>query len=244
MAVNQLEQDGVYGAGLYGRLQRLVRLLLPPRCLLCAEPGQASLDLCPACLAALPLPGPACTRCALPLPAPGTCGACQQRPPPLDSAHACLRYAPPADRLLPRFKFHQDLAAGRLLVQLMARQRPPLPADAILVPVPLHRSRLRQRGYDQALELARPLARHLGLELRPDLLLRVRGTGAQSGLDAAARRRNLRHAFSARVPDPVPARVVLLDDVMTTGATLYAAARALRQAGVGEVHAWVCARTA
>ncbi|MCR6495193.1 hypothetical protein LJB71_02315 [Thermomonas sp. S9] len=105
-------------------------------------------------------------------------------------------------------------------------------------------ARLRRRGYDQALELARPLARALGLPLRTDLLQRGRATAAQTRLDAAARRRNLQGAFAVRARAPLPAHVVLLDDVMTTGATLHAAAAALRAAGVARVEAWVCARVA
>lgn len=105
--------------------------------------------------------------------------------------------------------------------------------------MPLHRARLRRRGYDQALELARPLARGLGLPLC-DGLHRVRATAPQSELDARARRRNLRHAFAVQAP--LPPHVALVDDVMTTGATLHAAAQALRRAGVGRIDAWVVAR--
>ena len=201
------------------------------------------MDLCAPCLHALPLLGPACTRCALPLPSAGTCGRCLRRPPPLDSVHACLRYATPVDQLLPRFKFHQDLAAGHLLAQLMRLHHPVLSPDTCLVPVPLHPKRLRQRGYDQALELARPLSRQLKLGLDSGLLRRIRDTQAQSDLEANARRRNLRHAFQASPRHTPPRHVVLLDDVMTTGATLHAAARALRRVGVERVDAWVCART-
>jgi len=218
------------------------RLLWPTRCLACDEPGGELLDLCPACAATLPWHRSACRQCALPLPAPGICGGCLVRPPPLHSTHAAFLYGAPLDRLLPRFKFHQDLAAGRLLSQLMAEAFAPLPPPHALVPVPLHRARLRRRGYDQALELARPLARALGLPLRVDLLRRVRDTAAQSELDAAMRRRNLRDAFAAPAGAALPMHVVLVDDVMTTGATLHAAAIALRRAGVRRVDAWVCAR--
>jgi ComF family protein len=150
--------------------------------------------------------------------------------------------APRGDRLLPRFKFHRDLAAGALLSQLMVETVTGLPRPDAIVPVPLHRARLRRRGYDQALELARPLAFALELPLRDDLLQRVRGTAPQSELNAIARRRNLRGAFALKPGVPVPSYVALVDDVMTTGATLHAAAAALRQAGVRRVEAWVCAR--
>lgn len=272
----------------------LGRALLPPRCLVCEAPGAGDRDLCADCLLALPWNGPACPRCGLPLaaagpcdgspPLPGmtasargplpstlgrqagaACGRCLRRPPPLDATVAALAYRFPIDRLLPRFKFHGDLAAGRLLAGLMAeawadrftagpavagthaaafahgRRAVPAARVEVLVPVPLHPARLRQRGYDQALELARPLSRALRLPLCADGLRRVRATQAQTTLDAADRRRNVRGAFLARA-GPWPASVALLDDVMTTGATLAECARALRQAGVAHVEAWVLAR--
>ncbi|WP_374012630.1 ComF family protein [Pseudoxanthomonas koreensis] len=224
------------------RVAGLGAALLPPRCLLCGEPGTASLDLCAACHQALPRNQPACVRCALPLAAAGTCGACLHRPPLLATVRAAFVYTAPLDRLLPRYKFRGDLAAGRLLARLMLAEVAGCDPPQALVPVPLHRARLRRRGYDQALELARPLAAALGLPVHDSLLRRVRATAAQSELDATARRRNLHGAFQARSRGPVPAHVVLVDDVMTTGATLHAAATALRRAGVARVDAWVCAR--
>jgi ComF family protein len=151
-------------------------------------------------------------------------------------------YGFPLDRLVPRFKFHHDLAAGRLMAELMAGPLASAPRPDAVVPVPLHAHRLRRRGYDQALELARPLARSLELPLRDDLLRRIRITAPQSELSAVARRRNLKGAFAVRTDTNPPAHVVLVDDVMTTGATLHAAAAALKRAGVQRVDAWVCAR--
>lgn len=185
----------------------------------------------------------ACTRCAQPLPADDpVCGACLRRPPPLDRVIAAFDYGFPVDRLLPRFKFHRDLAAGALLGACLATATVNAARPTALVPIPLHTARLRERGYDQALELARLLARRHDLPLRTDLLARVRATEPQSRLDAKARRRNLRHAFAVHCLPDAPAHVVLVDDVMTTGATLHAAAHALRRAGVHRVDAWVCAR--
>jgi ComF family protein len=227
-----------------GRLAAPLQWLFALRCLVCGEAGAHGRDLCAACHAALPWQGPACRRCALPMPQAGTCGHCLQQPPPLQEAHAVFDYAFPLDRLLPRLKFHGDFAAGRVLAQAMADRVAVLPRPDAIVPIPLHRTRLRQRGYDQALELAKPLAHALRLPLRADALQRRKTTSAQSRLDAAARQRNLRDAFAGVDRTRLPAYVVLVDDVMTTGATLHAAARALRDAGVERVDAWVCARVA
>ena len=232
-----------------GRLAAPLAWLFALRCLVCGEPGANGRDLCASCHSALPWQGPACLRCALPLPQAGLCGDCLQAArhqggPALDETHAAFEYAFPLDRLLPRLKFHRDFAAGRVLAQCMAERYASLPRPDALLPVPLHRARLRRRGYDQALELAKPLARALALPLLDDVLHRHKTTTAQSRLDADARQRNLRDAFAVAPGAKLPAQVVLLDDVMTTGATLHAAARALRMAGARRVDAWVCARVA
>lgn len=226
------------------RLRAPLCWLLPPRCVVCGGSGQPGRDLCAPCQASLPWLRSACLRCALPLPSAGACGHCLQHPPPLDAAFASFVYAFPLDRLLPRLKFHRDLAAGRVLAQLMAVRCAAQPRPQALVPVPLHPRRLRRRGYDQALELAAPLARALALPLEAGLLRRSRATAAQSRLDHDARAANLRGAFTVVGAQPPPAHVALVDDVMTTGATLHAAALALRAAGVQRVDAWVCARVA
>ena len=200
-----------------GWLRKAVRAVFAPRCLLCGETGRNGLDLCADCTDALPWNHSACLRCAMPLPAPGTCGACLQKPPAMTQTHAVFVYGFPLDRLVPRLKFHHDLAAGRLLSELMGEGLAAVPRPAAVVPLPLHASRLRRRGYDQALELARPLARTLQIPLLPDLLVRTRATSAQSELDAVARRRNLRRAFAVSAGTTLPGHVALVDDVMTPG---------------------------
>jgi predicted amidophosphoribosyltransferase len=159
-------------------LQALTRLLLPPRCLHCGAPGADGRDLCADCRDALPHNACACPRCALPIPQPApACGRCLKRPPPASAALAPFVYADPLDRWLPRFKFARDLAAGRVLADLVledARLSALIDGIDAFVPLPLHRSRLAERGYNQALELARPLARAFDLPLRQDWLQRVR----------------------------------------------------------------------
>jgi ComF family protein len=223
---------------------RLLRLVLPFRCLLC-DADATGRDLCAGCAADCALNRPCCPRCALPLESPAPlCGECLSREPPFAASWAPFRYTHPLDLLEARFKFRGDLAAGRVLAELMIERayadRPSRPE--VIVAVPLHVSRLRERGYNQAFELARPLARSLGIRLDRDLLVRTRATPAQTGLDAAARRRNLRGAFAISTRAALPAHVVLFDDVMTTGATLRECARVLRRAGVARVDAWVLAR--
>jgi ComF family protein len=230
----------------FGPLSRLLGKLWPAHCLVCAEVcGPSEQDLCATCRLTLPWNHAACLRCGLPLALPAAaCGRCQRQPPPLTETRAVFRYEPPLDRLLPRLKFHNDLAAGRLLGRLMADALIGAERPDALVPLPLHRTRLRSRGFDQSLELAKPLARARCVPLLGDALVRVRDTAPQSRLDAAARRRNLRHAFAVRTGAALPAHIALIDDVMTTGTTLHAAADALLHAGVARVDAWVCARVA
>lgn len=203
--------------------RRVPDWLWPPRCLACGGRGRDGRDLCAGCDAELPrlglVPGP---------------------PPPFACVCAAFHYRAPVDRWLRRLKFHGDLAAGRLLSALLAEAAAGAPRPEALVPLPLHRRRLRERGFDQALELARPLARALALPLRADALVRVRATQAQTELGGRARRRNVLGAFAGR-GTPLPAHVALVDDVMTTGATLAEAAKTLHEAGVQRVDAWVVA---
>lgn len=222
----------------------LVEGLYPPVCLGCGAPGQAGMDLCPGCARELPLAVHACRRCARPLPAAAgpVCGDCLRHPPAFDRARAALLYRWPVDTWIARFKFRGRLNHGRLLARLMARQLLPgaQPPDCIL-PVPLHRHRLAQRGFNQAAELARPLARALQAPLVLDAVRRTRATPPQQSLCADRRRRNLRGAFVVRAGF-APGHVLLVDDVMTTGSTLNELARQLKAAGVRQVEVWVAAR--
>jgi len=179
------------------------------------------------------------------------CGECLRSPPPFDAAFAPFEYAHPFDLLLTRLKFGRSLAAGRVLTELWigeicnALENGYISAlPEAMLPVPLHIERLRERGYNQALELARPLAAAFGLDLATDLLRRERATSAQTDLDAATRRRSLRGAFAIApsATRKVPQHVALIDDVMTTGATLRECARVLKRAGVGRVDVWAIAR--
>ena len=201
------------------------------------------MDLCADCAAELPRNTHCCQRCALPLPiSTPLCGRCQRKAPPWDAAWAPFRYAWPLDRLETRFKFSRDLAAGRVLATMWQREPQPPDLPQLILPVPLHHRRLRERGYNQSLELARPLVRALNIPCRHDLLQRVRHTDAQTGLDAVERRRNLRNAFVLREREKLPAHIAVLDDVFTTGTTLAECAQVLKRAGVARVDVWSLAR--
>lgn len=219
-------------------------------CLLCGEPARQA-NLCTPCLVGLPWNDDACGRCGLPARhlVDDACGACVQRAPPWDALHAPLHYAFPADVLVRLLKFRRQLAAGRALARAMRAGLGGEAAAALsasaprLVPVPLHWRRLAWRGFNQARELALHLARDLALPLDDRHLVRRRSTPAQAGLDAARRRRNLRGAFRWRGASLAGANVILVDDVLTTGATAQACVRALKSAGAGRVAVWVAART-
>jgi ComF family protein len=210
-------------------------------CLLCGSPTKEG--LCCACEQELPRVKTACDLCAIPLPLGGICGACQQDPPPFDSALATFRYQSPISDLIIALKFHGRLSVTRPLGRLFAKTlsesvvtRP----DAI-IPVPLHPTRLRERGYNQALELARPISRELGIPLMPELCIRRRITVSQANLKLDERRRNVRGAFLAK--GHAPLRVAVVDDVITTGSTADAMAKTLRLAGADHVQIWALART-
>ena len=227
----------------YGSLD----MLLPRTCLMCGSPAGES-NLCPGCLADLPRLSATCSRCALPLPAndQAICGACSKDPPPWRYAVAACDYRFPVKQLVRRFKFNRSLSCGEVLMgELVTRldacsnRRP-----AVIAPVPLHRFRQFTRGYNQADLIARRLGKASGIQVISDLLQRTRRTRAQTGLDAAARRRNTRGAFrfNPRYKRDCPNSAALVDDVMTTGATLEAWSRTLIAAGVKEVSVWVAAR--
>lgn len=226
----------------------LLDTLFPPTCLLCGAPGAHGRDLCAGCAAELPHNRLACPGCALPfdlpLPAGVLCGACQRRPPPFARALAALRYETPIPTLVGAAKFRGRLNHARLLGQLLADAARELPAPwpQVLVPVPLHPTRLAGRGYNQSLEIARVVGRALDLPVDGACCRRVLATPPQAGLDEPTRRRTIRGAFAARTPLPWQ-QVAILDDVVTTGSTVSELTRVLRRAGARRVEVWAVART-
>lgn len=220
--------------------------VLPGLCLCCGLPSNRPLDLCAGCEAALPTIAACCPRCAIPLPATAICGECLVRPPPFTRILACHPYSPPVSGLILALKQHRDLAAGQVLGKLLAQRVRSTLASADypqrLVPVPLHWRRCLGRGFNQALELARPVSRELGIALTPGAVRRTRAV-TQQGLDREARRRQLRGAFAIN-GEVNGEHVAVIDDVVTTTGTVRALAQALTDAGARRVEIWCLARTA
>jgi ComF family protein len=218
--------------------RRAASLIFGGSCYLCR--GAAQGVLCENCDADLPRLGAACCpRCALASPGGAVCGRCLAQAPAYDATSAALAYAFPADVLVQALKFRGELALAPVLGDLLARSLSET-ADCI-VPVPLSDKRLRSRGYNQSLEIARRVAALTGARLAPGLCERRRDTAAQMDLPLEERAKNVRGAFHC--PGVVSGTIAVLDDVMTTGATLEEIAATLKRAGAARVVNWVVART-
>jgi ComF family protein len=220
--------------------RRIGTLLFSGSCFLCR--GSATQILCVQCDADLPrLRGDLCPRCALGSPGGAICGRCLTQKPQYDVTLAALAYDFPADVLVQALKFRGELALAPFLGALLSSRVGATDVEC-LIPVPLSVERLRHRGYNQSLEIARHVARATGTRLAPELCERRRDTPAQIDQPLAERAKNVRGAFHC--PRLVGgASVAVLDDVMTTGATLDEMADTLKRAGAARVENWVIART-
>lgn len=235
----------------------LQRWLLPARCIGCGGRAGGSqpifeaslspgIDLCLACYDSLPVNQHACRHCALPLSssqADLVCGRCQVRPPRYEQSWCAYRYHYPLQHLIRQLKFHAALSHAQVLGVLLAnhlRERRTDPWPECFVPVPLHSTRYRQRGYNQVIEVGKYLQQSLPVPMRTDLVTRTRNTVEQTGLSRRERRANLRRAFATH--GPLPAHIALLDDVITTGSTVNELARVIKAAGVERIEVWGLAR--
>ena len=219
----------------------LLNLLYPPHCVAC---GKLGAWFCMGCVETTPAPEPPlCRHCGKPRVRAGLCEDCRQSRSYLAGMRSVALHLPPIRQAVHALKYEGLKVLAQPLGAMMAEywQRAPLPAN-VIIPVPLHRARIRQRGYNQSLLLARVLGEQIGLELRADLLTRERDTRSQVGLKVAERRDNVSGAFRCRADDLQGQRVLLVDDVLTTGATLESCAGALLGAGAAEVWALTLTR--
>ncbi len=232
----------------YNWLYSIQQVVYPCTCLLCGASADTGLDLCAGCRDDLPYLHNACPRCGLPLPEQADngspCGQCQRTPPPFDRCLTPFAYLSPVADLVNGLKFHKRLQCGRVLSELLLEfleqklhERPQL-----LIPVPLHPARQRERGYNQALELARPLGRRFRIPVDTGHCRRTHPTLPQSALTLKARKKNIRGAFTLKGTLRA-SHVALIDDVVTTGNTVAELARLLKRNGVERVEIWAPART-
>ena len=219
---------------------RFGRAALPQHCALCSD-AATDVSLCAQCYAELPwLPAHHCPQCALPTPTGNVCGACLSHPPRFDSITAAFVYAWPVAPLLQQYKYAGNLALAQTFAQALHAKI--ARGVDLIIPMPLAPARLAERGFNQALEIARIVSRAQNIPLAATACRRVRESAPQAMLPWKERVRNVRGAFVCDI-DLHGSRVAIVDDVMTTGATLNELARSLRKAGAEEVHGWVIART-
>ena len=220
--------------------------LLPPTCILCGNAGSQGRDLCAACYRRLLRNDLCCYRCAETLEPPATspmlCGRCLSSTPAFDETYAPFIYQGEMRHLITSLKFGAHYKNARLLGLLLAEhlqataQRPDL-----ILPVPLHKARYRERGFNQAIEIAKTVSKELHIPLDLNSCHRHKDTPHQTALTAKQRRKNMKQAFT--INKPIHAQhIALLDDVMTTGSTAHELAVILKKAGVSRVDVWVCAR--
>lgn len=227
--------------------------LFNTRCLLCHDKVNLNKNICLPCEHQLPWNYFACHWCASPLEKPAsfdanhiTCGQCLTHPPLFDCAHAAFSYQAPIAQCITQLKFNQNLIYSTLLSGLLFDflhihyQNKPFPQA--IIPVPLHRKRLIERGYNQAIELAKPLAKLLKIPLFFDFCERIKPTATQTLASANARRLNLKNAFRVTKPHTLT-HVAIIDDVLTTGSTATAVSEALKQSGILQVDVWAIAKT-
>ncbi len=219
-------------------------------CPLCGSSTQNVHGLCCECDALLPRPLRPCRRCSVELPAQGPwrdyCETCLLAPPSFDRCLTAFQYVFPVRELIARFKFQADFATGRTLALLLAARLANAWSDVqdtpVLIPVPLHRSRLRARGFNQSALIAGALAARCNLTVSRQHCRRVRDTHSQRGLRAAERGSNLQHAFALNNPGLVYPHVIIVDDVVTTTATVEEVARLYRSAGTRRIDVACLAR--
>lgn len=216
--------------------------LLPQQCLLCGSTANET-GLCSPCWDDLPFsPDHVCPVCAADSPTQEVCGACLKDTPAFDHTVAAMRYQFPVGAMMQRFKYGGHLTTGKLLGLILASKLNQHSLPDIMTAMPLHLERLRERGYNQALEIAKEIASYHPVKLSPQLCQRTRATPQQAGLSQEDRKKNLRGAFQCDA-DLTGLHIAIVDDVLTSGASLHELAKTLKKAGATRVTCWVVART-
>ena len=228
------------------RANKLFSHLFPSRCVICHKTVDKVIELCPDCYNSLPHNESCCMRCALPLPEDVSssviCGRCIKQTPVFDYAHSLFRYEDSVVGLVHQLKFGEKISHARSIGEMLwSKLCQTGEVPDCLLPVPLHDARLRQRGFNQSVEISRVVAKKSGIPIEYDAVVRHRRTPAQAGLDAKQRKRNIRGAFT--VARTLKHRhVLIIDDVMTTGATVNELARILKKNDVTRVGVMTIAR--
>jgi len=227
----------------------ITKEIFPPVCIVCGQFTYRKHDLCKLCYQDLPLLSYSCQRCATPLPPcmdHSVCGQCLYHPPLFNKVYALYRYEFPVMQFILQLKFTYSLLHARVLGELMAEAISqswyifkPLPE--LIIPVPLHPQRLKERGFNQALEIARPIAKQLRIPLNPYCAQRIKYTVPQATLPANKRPQNIKGAFFISHLPPVN-HIAIIDDVMTTGQTINELCSAFKQKGITQIDIWCCAR--
>ena len=225
---------------------KLFSHLFPSRCILCQKTLNQAIEICPDCYRSLPHNASCCQACALPLPDElrnvAICGRCLRQPPAFDYAHSLFRYESSVIGLVHQLKFGERISHARSIGEMLwSTLCQSGESPDCLLPVPLHDSRLRQRGFNQSLEISRVIAKKSGIPVEYDAVVRHRSTSAQTGLDAKQRKKNIKGAFSV-INKLDYEHVLIVDDVMTTGATVDELARLLKKNGVMRVGVMTIAR--
>lgn len=223
--------------------------MCPRQCCVCGLNSNTSRDLCAVCEAMLPPLSDRCIQCGLLQNSERDslkCEKCLDTPPFFDRCYGLFSYDPPATQLIQRFKFGRQQYCGQVLGELLRDSLqqewyPDRKLPEAILPVPLYKKRLQERGFNQALELVRVVNRQLKLPLLNSECMRIRHTKAQSGLNAYARRRNLKTAFKLTKKIPYE-HIAIMDDVVTTGTTVNTIAKLLKEAGVEQVDIWCICR--
>lgn len=227
--------------------KKFLNWVLPYTCILCGDSSDRQQDLCNPCYLDLPSIPHACMRCAIPLSSHARvlCGMCLQKPPPFDVGYALYVYQNPIAKLILELKFNQALHHARLLGELLAEKLQTFyryhTLPNIIIPIPLHAARLKERGFNQAVEIARPVSQQLKIPLDVDTCLRIKPTLPQATLHASARGLNVRHAFILKKL-LTGQRIAVLDDVITTGSTIHEFCRMLKKHGAASIDIWCVAR--